>query len=53
MLTVTVTRRGDTGAVLGSFIGVHVVTAIVAIIHVRITMVSMRAPPGMSVDGGD
>ena len=47
VLTVTVARRGDTGAVLGSFIGVHVVTVIVAIIHVRVIMVGIRAPPGV------
>ena len=44
---VTVAWRGDTGAVLGSSILGHVVTVIVAIIHVRITMVGRRAPPGM------
>ena len=49
MLTVTVARRGDTGAVLGSFIGVHVVTMIVAIIQVMITMVGRRAPSGIGV----
>ena len=46
---VTVAWRRHTGAVLGSFIGVHGVTAIVAIIQVRITMVGIRAPPGMGV----
>jgi len=39
VLTVTVAWRGDSGAVVGSFIRVHVVTVIVAIIQVRITMV--------------
>jgi hypothetical protein len=46
---VTVAWRGNTEAVLGSFIAVHEVTVIVAIIHVRITMVGIRAPPGMGV----
>ena len=46
---VTVARRGDTGAVLGSFIGVHVVAVIMAIIHVRVIMVGVRAPPGMGI----
>ena len=46
---VTVAWRGDTGAVAGSCIGVRVVTVIGAIIQVRITMVGMRAPPGMGI----
>jgi hypothetical protein len=44
---VTVTWRGNTDAVLGSCIRVHVVTVIVAIIQVRIAMVGIRATPGM------
>jgi len=46
---VTVAWRDDTGAVVGSFIGVHVVTVIGAIIQVRITMMGIRAPPCMRV----
>jgi hypothetical protein len=49
VLMLTVAWRGDTGAVLGSCITVHVVTVIVAIIPVRITMVGIRAPPGMRI----
>jgi len=41
--------QGDTGAVVGSFIEMHVMTVIVAIIQVRITMVGIRAPPGIMV----
>ena len=41
MLMVTVAWWGDTGAVLRSFIAVHVVTVIVAISQVRITMVGI------------
>ena len=39
--------REDTGAVAGSFIAVHVVTVIGAIIQVRVTMVGIRVPPGI------
>ena len=46
---ITVAWRGDTGAVVESCIDVHVVTVIVAIIQVRITMVGIRAPPGMRI----
>jgi hypothetical protein len=45
----TVAWRGDTGAVLGSFIGVHVVTVIVAIIQVRLAIVGIRASPRMGI----
>jgi len=41
--------REDTGAVAGSFIAVHVVTVIGAIIQVRITMVGIMVPPGVGV----
>ena len=34
---------------VGSSIGMHVVTVIVAIVQVRITMVGIRAPPGMGI----
>ena len=44
---VTEAWRDDTGVVVGSFIRVHVVTVIVAIIQVRITMVGIRLPPCM------
>ena len=40
---------GHTGAVLGSRIGVHVVTVIVAISQVRIAMLGRRPPPGMGI----
>ena len=43
------TWRGNTDAVVGSRIAVHVVTVIVAIIKVRIIMLGMRAPPGVGV----
>ena len=46
---VTVAWRGDTGAVLRSFIAVHVVTVIVAIIQRRITKVDIRVPQGMAI----
>ena len=46
---VTVAWRGNTDAEVGSRIAVHVVTVIVAIIQVRITMVGIRAPPGMGI----
>ena len=46
---VSVAWRGHTGAVLGSRIGVHVVTVIVAISQVRITMVGRRPPPDMGI----
>ena len=41
--------RGNTGAVLGSPTAVHVVTVILDIIHVRITIMGICAPPGMGV----
>ena len=41
--------RGDRGGGVGSCIGVHIVTVIGAIIQVSITMVEIRAPPGMGV----
>ena len=46
---VIVAWREDTGAVAGSFIAVHVVTVIGAIIQVRITMVGIMVPPGVGV----
>ena len=47
---VSVAWRRHTGSLLGSFIGVHVVTVLVAIVQVRITMVRIRAPPGMGIE---
>ena len=41
--------RGNTDAVVRSSARVHVVTMVVAIIQVRITVVSIRATPGMEV----
>ena len=46
---VSMAWRGDSDAVLGSCIAVHVVTVIVAISQVRITMVGRRPPPGMGI----
>ena len=46
---VSVAWRGHAGAVLRSRIAVHVVTVIVAISHVRITMVRRRPPPSMGI----
>ena len=46
---VTVAGQGNTGAVLGSSIAGHVVAVIVDISQVRITMVGIRAPPGMGI----
>ena len=41
--------RSITGTVVESFIGVHVMIVIVAIMKVRITMVGIRAPQGMGI----
>ena len=46
---ITVAWRSDTGAVLRSCIAVHVVTVIVAITHVRIAMVDIRATPHIGI----
>ena len=44
---VIVAWQDNTGAVLGSYIGMHGVTMILAIVQVRITNVGIQAPPGM------
>ena len=49
MLIVTEAWRDDTGAVVKSFIEDHVVMVIVAIIQVRVTMVSIRATPSVRI----
>ena len=49
MLIVAMAARGNTGAVVGSSIRMHVVMVVVAIAHVRIATVGTRAPPGMGI----
>jgi hypothetical protein len=49
VLIVTAAWRGDTNAVIGSSIAVLVVMVFLASIHVRITMVGIRSPPGMGL----
>ena len=46
---VSVAWQGHTGAVVGSRIGVHVVTVTVAILQVRIAMVGRRPSPDMGI----
>ena len=46
---VSVAWQGHTGAVVGSRIGVHVVTVTVAILQVRIAMLGKGPPPGMGI----
>ena len=46
---VSVAWRDHTGAEVGSRIGVHAVTVIVAISQVRIAMVGRRPPPDMGI----
>jgi len=40
---------GDRGGVMGSYIGVHIVTVRVVVIQVRMTLVGIRVPPGVGV----
>ena len=46
---ITVTWRRDTGVVSGSCIVVHVVTAMMTVIHVRVTLTGIRASPIMGI----
>ena len=46
---VMVARRGDRGGGMGSCIGVHTVTVIVAFTQVRMTIARIVVPPGVPV----